>query len=112
MPGQQGQPFVSQVSASQHFRPVGQPHNIVMQPSQSQGPQFPQPMQQYPPRSSQSGNGAPSSQPMSMPYVQPNIPPTPASSHPQQGGSLSNHVPGIGGGGGIPFPSSYAVRLI
>lgn len=109
MPGQQGQPFVSPVSAAPHFRPVGQPQNIVMQPGQSQAPQFPQPMQQYPPRPTQSGNGAPSSQPMSMPYVQPNMPPTPGSSQPQQAGSLSNHVPGIGGPG-IPFPSSYAIQ--
>lgn len=110
MPGQQGQQFISPVSASQQFRPASQLQNIGMQPGQSQLPQFSQPMQQFHPRTGQPGNAVPSSQPIAMPYIQPNMPVTSGSSQPQQSGSLTSHVPGVGGPG-ISFASSYTVRM-
>ncbi|KAF8377672.1 hypothetical protein HHK36_031056 [Tetracentron sinense] len=108
VPVQQAQPFIP--AASQQFRPVGQgisTSNVGMPPAQSQQLQFSQPMQQLPPRPGQPGQGPPSSQPILMPYYQPNRPITSGSQHPRQNSQhLNNHMPGIGGPG-LPLSSSY-----
>uniref|UniRef100_A0A5B6YTK5 Putative pre-mRNA-processing protein 40A n=1 Tax=Davidia involucrata TaxID=16924 RepID=A0A5B6YTK5_DAVIN len=110
VPAQQGQPFLPAASASQQFRPVGQgisSPNVGMPSSQSQPPQFSQPMQQFPVRPGQPGHATPSSQGIPMPYMQPNMPLTSGSPQSQQiAPPLNNHMPGLGGPG-APLSSSY-----
>ncbi|KAF8410256.1 hypothetical protein HHK36_002781 [Tetracentron sinense] len=107
VPAQQAQSFIP--AASQQFRPVGQgisTSNVGMPSAHSQQLQFPQQMQQLPPRPGQPGLGPPS-QAIPMPYVQSNRPFTSGSPQPQQSSqSLNNHMPGLGGPG-MPVSSSY-----
>ncbi|KAH7510586.1 hypothetical protein JRO89_XSUnG0260400 [Xanthoceras sorbifolium] len=75
---------------------------------QSQPVQFSQPMQQFPPRPSQSVHSAmPSSQAIPAPYGQPNRPFTAGSPQSQHTApAMNSHMPGLGAPG-MPPSSSY-----
>ncbi|XP_062098963.1 pre-mRNA-processing protein 40A [Humulus lupulus] len=106
IPNQQGQPFLP--SASPQFQPVGQGMlhpNLGMPGVQSQPMHFSQPMQPYPPRPGQGGHAMPSSQGLSMSYIQTRpIAPGPPQTQ-QPGPPFTNQMPG---GAGMPFSSPYS----
>ncbi|KAL5780053.1 hypothetical protein ACOSQ2_010790 [Xanthoceras sorbifolium] len=109
LPTQQGQSFIP--APSQQFRPVGpgiSSSNVGMPAIQSQPVQFSQPMQQFPPRPSQSVHSAmPSSQAIPAPYGQPNRPFTAGSPQSQHTApAMNSHMPGLGAPG-MPPSSSY-----
>ncbi|PON65555.1 WW domain containing protein [Parasponia andersonii] len=105
IPNQQGQPFLQ--SASQQFKPIGQgiPPNVGMPSGQSQPLHFSQPMQPYHARPGPAVHAMPSSQGLSMSYIQtrPIAPGPPQSQQPAP--PFTNQMPGSAG---MPFPSAYS----
>ncbi|KAI4295796.1 hypothetical protein L6164_035803 [Bauhinia variegata] len=105
VPPQQSQQFMSM--PSQHYQPVGPglPLMNVGMPSQSQQPQFSQPIQQLPPRPGQQLPLPPQAIP--LPIVRPNMHISSEPMVPQPDSQASNnYTPGLGGPG-IPMTSSY-----
>ncbi|RYR37342.1 hypothetical protein Ahy_A09g042244 isoform B [Arachis hypogaea] len=107
VPTQQPQQFMPM--PSQHYPPVGPsgPMMNVGMPPQNQQPQFPQPIQQLPPRSGQQLQLPPQPQPLPLSVARPNMHMTSESMMPQPDSQVPNgYAPSLGGPG-MPLPASY-----
>ncbi|KAK7269941.1 hypothetical protein RIF29_22761 [Crotalaria pallida] len=105
VPTQQSQQFIPM--PSQHYPPAGRgvPMMNVGMPPQNQQPQFPQPIQQLPPRHSQQIPLP--SQAIPLPIAQPNMHISAEPMMAQTGSQAPNgYTPGLAGPG-VPLSSSY-----